>query len=295
MIELKKTEAKIAQYHLHIANPEKLQFEIYDLSDYLSRSRAHALKPHSHSYYQIIWIFNGGGVHFVDFDSYPVTDNTIFFVSKNQMHYFDANAKHQGIIIHFNERFFLQSDTDIFLKYNVFNNQGKPCHSLTEEIIELANSYIQLIQKERVNQTGFGHEQVIRYLLKSLLIVLERAHRGILDSSMNLTNRYELQYLQFRELLEGQYQEGLTVSEYANLLHISTKTLTTITKAVVSKAPSELIAERIILEAQRLLSFTSLKVNEIGYRLGFEDPSYFVKYFKRHLNKSPSEYRKLIS
>ncbi len=208
---------------------------------------------------------------------------------------FDEQVEHQGIIIHFNKSFLLQSDTDIFLKYNVFNNQGKPCHCLTEEIVALTNSYILLIKEERANQNGFGHQQVIRYLLKSLLIVLERVHRGDLEHNMNLTNRYELQYLQFRELLERQYKDGLTVSEYANKLHISTKTLTTITKSVTSKSPSELISKRVILEAQRLLSFTSLKVNKIGYRLGFEDASYFVKYFKRHLKRSPSEYRNLIS
>ena len=291
---MKKSEPKIEQYHLHKSKPEKLQFEIYDLVDYLAKSGEHAQKPHSHSYYQIIWMYNNGGVHFVDFDSHEVKANTIFFISKNQIHYFDPKAKHQGIIIHFNERFLLQSDTDIFLKYNVFNNQGKPCYSLTDEITALANSYILLIKEELASQNGFGHQQVIRYLLKSLLIVLERAHRGNSDYNLNLTNRYELQYLQFRELLERQYKNGLTVSEYASKLNISTKTLTTITKSVASKAPSELISERIILEAQRLLSFTSLKVNEIGYGLGFEDASYFVKYFKRHLKRSPSEYRNLI-
>ncbi len=82
---MKKNEAKIEQYHLHKSNPEKLQFEIYDLADYLTKSGTHAQKPHSHSYYQVIWFYNSGGVYYVDFDSYKVKENTIFFVSKDQI------------------------------------------------------------------------------------------------------------------------------------------------------------------------------------------------------------------
>ena len=292
---LKKNASNIEQYHLHKGHPEKLQFEVYNLKDYLETSGVHAQLAHSHSFYQILWIYNEGGVHFIDLDAYPVKTNSIFFISKNQIHFFDKEANHEGVLIHFNERFLMQSDVDIFLKYNVFNNRGKPCYCITHDIIDLANSYIHLIKKEKTKVTGFGHQQVIRYLLKSLLIVLERAHRQNVKENSPLTNPYELQYLQFRELIECYYNKNYTVSDYANLLHISTKTLTTITKAVTTKPPSTLISERIILESERLLAFTSLKVNEIAYELGFEDASYFVKYFKRHLKKSPTQYRALIS
>ncbi len=289
-----KNTVKIEQYHLHKGHPEKLQFEVYNLKDYLETSGVHAQLPHSHSFYQILWVYNEGGVHFIDFDAHPVKANSIFFISKNQIHYFDKNANHEGVLIHFNESFLMQSDVDIFLKYNVFNNQGKPCYCITDDIIDLANSYINLIKKEKAKATGFGHQQVIRYLLKSLLIVLERAHRQNDEENIHLTKQYELQYLQFRELIEQHYNKNYTVSDYAGLLHISSKTLTTITKAVTTKPPSALISERIILEAERLLAFTSLKINEIAYELGFEDASYFVKYFKRHLKKSPTQYRALI-
>ena len=95
-------------------------------------------------------------------------------------------------------------------------------------------------------------------------------------------------------MIEVHYAEGLSIQEYGNLLHISSKTLTTITKAIVQKPPSQLISERIILEAKRLLKFTSLQISEIAFRLGFEDASYFVKYFKRHIGSVPKNYRNTI-
>ncbi|TYA92316.1 AraC family transcriptional regulator [Seonamhaeicola marinus] len=285
---------KVEQYHLHKEHPEKLQFEIYDLEPYLLKSGEHATIPHTHSYYQIIWIYNKGGVHYVDFNSYNIENNTIFFISKNQMHYFDKNANHKGLIIHFNEHFLMHSDVEIFLKYTIFNNQRKPFRVLGDESTDLAHCYLKLIRTELSNRKEFGYKHVIRNLLKSLLVILERAHSKTNDQFVKFNNSYELQYFQFREFLETHYTKNYSVADFANKLNMSTKTLNTITNKVVSKTPSQLISERIILEAERLLSFTDLKINEVAYRLGFEDPSYFVKYFKRHVKKSPSEYRALL-
>ena len=279
---------------MHEAHPERLQFEIYDLESYLKKNGKHAQIAHSHSFYQILWFYNTGGTHYVDFKAHEVKEDSVLFISKNQIHYFDEDAKHKGVIIHFNEQFLMQSDVDIFLKYNVFNTHGKPCYCITKDIAVLANSYIKLIKEELKNQVQFGHKQVVRYLLKSLLIVLERAHRDTKDGTIKLTNHYELQYLKFRELIETNYKVQFTVSQYADLLNISSKTLTNVTKSMTSKSPSELISERVILEAKRLLSFTTLKTNEVAYKLGFNDASYFVKYFKRHLKMSPKDYKKIL-
>lgn len=291
---MKKTTDKIEQYHLHKEHPEKLPFEIYDLKTYLDKSGAHAQIAHSHSFYQILWIFNDGGKHYIDFDAHHVKRNSLFFITKNQIHYFDSTASHEGILIHFNENFLMQSDVDIFLKYHLFTKKGNNCNCIAGDSVNTAKAFIKLIKNELLYKSEFGHSQVIRYLLKSLFIVFERTQHTD-DKSIQLTNQYELQYLHFRELIENHYQNAYSVNQYAELLHISRKTLTRITKSIVAKPPSELISERVLLEAKRLLSFTPLKINEIAYRLGFEDPSYFVKYFKRHMTISPGEYRQVAS
>ncbi|NAS30782.1 helix-turn-helix domain-containing protein [Flavobacteriaceae bacterium R38] len=286
---------KIEQYHLHKEHPEKLQLEIYDLNSYFKKYEEPASKPHSHSYYQILWFFKKEGKHFIDFNGYPIEDNTVFFITKNQIHYFEKERDYEGIIIHFNEDFLRQSDVDIFLKYNVFNNQGKPCYCISEDVVSLVSSYLELMQKELKNRKRFGHQEVIRYLLKSILIIFERTHRDGQQESLKFTDNYQLLYLRFREFLEQYFFKNYSVQDYAALLNISSKTLVTITKTITSKSPSSLISERIILEAKRLLSFTGFQINEVAYRLGFEDASYFVKYFKRHTGKSPGDYRKITS
>jgi AraC-like DNA-binding protein len=104
-----------------------------------------------------------------------------------------------------------------------------------------------------------------------------------------------LQLLKFINLIDENYTKRISVSSYANSLLITSRTLSDLTHQLLNKTPSQMIQERIILEIQRLLLHSDLNINQIGYRLGFDDPSYFVKYFKKHTKISPSEFRKVIS
>ncbi len=285
----------VKQYHLHKAYPEKLQFEVYSLNEYRNKNLDKASVPHSHSYYQIIWYFDGEGTHNVDFKTYKIKPNTILFISKDQIHSFDDNLAIEGWLIHFNESFFMHTDVDIFLKYNIFKSHQNPLYSIDYEIIQTGKSYISLIQKELKERHQFGFEDVVRFLLKSFLINLERIHQKSTEKKIVHNNIYELQFFKYKELIEDNYNKGLLVNEYARLLHISSKTLTTITKTIVGKTPSQIITERVVLESKRLLKFTSLQIGEIAFRVGFEDLSYFIKYFKRHVGTSPRSYRTSIS
>ena len=83
-----------------------------------------------------------------------------------------------------------------------------------------------------------------------------------------------------------------TVKEYAEDLNISTKTLTNYIYESTHTTPLKLINERIILEAKRQIQFSSIKIKEIAYILGFDDPSYFVKFFKRETGVLPASLRK---
>ncbi|MCH2196437.1 AraC family transcriptional regulator [Kordia sp.] len=288
---MKDSTKHIAQYHLHKAHPEMLQFEMYDLNAYRKRSVEKAAIPHSHSYYQVIWFFEDGGSHVVDFESYEIRKNMIFFIAKDRVHAFDDNLDIQGLLIHFNESFFMHNDVDIFLKYHIFNSQENPQYIIDDDTAETAHLHTKLISRELSNRTQFGYEDSIRFSLKALLINLERVHQKEQHRQLTFKNHYELQFAKYKELVEDNYAKGLSVADYAQLLYISSKTLNTITKEIAKKSASEIIANRIILQAKRLLKFTSLQIGEIAFKVGFDDPSYFVKYFKRHVGHAPTSYR----
>jgi AraC family transcriptional activator of pobA len=292
---LKNSNKNIAKYHLHKAHPEKLQFEIYDLNEYRKRSGEKPAIAHSHSYYQIIWFFEDGGTHYIDFESYPIEKNMIFFIAKDRIHAFDDNLNVNGWLIHFNESFFTHTDVDIFLKYNIFNSQENPRYVIDETTAEAASLYMKLMLRELSNRHQFGYEDSIRFSLKALMINLERVHQNNQHKQLTFNSHYELQFAKYKELIEENYSKSFSVSDYAGLLNISSKTLNTITKKVVEKSASQLISDRIILQAKRLLKFTPLQIGEIAFRIGFEDPSYFVKYFKRHVESSPNNYRNEVN
>ena len=206
------------------------------------------------------------------------------------MHAFDENLEVQGWLIHFNESFFMHNDVDVFLKYNIFSSLENPFYEINEETNNSISLYITLMQSEMNRKHLFGNEDLIRFSLKSFLIILERIHQKD-KKQIEFNNHHELIFAKYKVLVEENYTKNLSINDYAVMLNISSKTLTNITKEIVGKTASTVISERIILETKRLLKFTSLQISEIAFKVGFEDPSYFVKYFKRHIGESPNNYR----
>lgn len=101
--------------------------------------------------------------------------------------------------------------------------------------------------------------------------------------------------LEFVNLIEENYKKGLKVSDYAAILQISCRTLSSLTSRLLDKKPSEMIQERVTAEAKRMLMETNYTINRIGNHLGFDDDSYFVKYFKKQTSISPLDFRKQSS
>lgn len=294
-------ESKISEYHLHKDLPEKRQFEVFSLKEYLKKNSPDTIRPHIHSFYQVLWFYKGEGAHFVDFKKYEVHPNTLFFIGKNQVHYFDEYLGYEGIMIHFNERFLVQNENDIsfFLKYNLFNDPyQQPFCKISAQAEKELNMLMSQINTELSKADGFGQLELLRSYLNAFLIFAQREKGNPhlnKENKLYATDEKHLQLLRFIDLVESNYQGNLTISDYAALLNISSKTLTELTNKIIFKTPSMIIQERVMIEAQRLLTHSGLNVNQIGYKLGFEDPSYFVKYFKKYARLSPGEFRKSIS
>jgi len=291
----------IHEYHLNRHQPDKPQLAILDLDHHIKTNASRIIKPHIHSFYQIIWFKKGRGTHFVDFKPCEVVDNTIFLVAQNQVHYFDGNTAYEGVLIHFNEAFLLknESEMEFFLKYNLFNNPYQyPFCRVDRETESVLDEYLALMRREFEDAEQFGKEQILRNCLKSFLIQIQRKKNqseNLSDGPAGLMGEKRLQLVRFINFISENYHKGLTVSEYARLLHMSSRSLSEMTHQLLNKTPSQMIQERIILEAERMLLYSDLNINQIGYRLGFDDPSYFVKYFRKHTHTAPSEFRKSFS
>lgn len=287
-------KGKIETYHFLKDEPKKRQFDIYDLAEYQKLNYEHSSKPHSHSFYQIIWFKNNSGNHFIDFESYDIKEDRIFFVAKNQVHYFEKRSDYRGYLIHFNESFLLSNETDInyFLTYSIFNNKQEPFFQTPKNLEHILINYLYQIENEVVNTNEFGNSEILSNLLKSMLLLIEREKKKNTETNQKPDNS---NYLKFRDLLENNFQKKWTVSDFAKELAISTKTLNSIVKSEIGITVSQTISDRIILEAKRKLTHSNSYINQIAFDLGFNDPYYFTKFFKKHVNCSPADFRNSIS
>lgn len=283
-------------YLLDNGGEKSFQFELLSIEELLSSSGNHPFEAHAHGFYQILWFRDSGGTHSVDFKEYPVTNNSVFFLSPDQVHFFDKQHTQKGFVIQFNENFLSDegSSENVFLKYNVFNAfDAVPYFLLPDHTTERLEQILDSMKTESVNALLFAHRDYLKYLVKLFLIEIQRIGQRDTGTLLCINNAANRLFIRFRQTLEYHYRQMHTVKEYANHLNVSVKTLINSVGASSCSTPLKIINDRIILEAKRQLCYTDLKIKEIAFRLGFDDPSYFVKFFKRQTGILPAEFREL--
>ena len=160
--------------------------------------------------------------------------------------------------------------------------------------IEISGSIIETtirrLETESRNPKDEYQADIIRNDLRNLLLHSERERKK--QGFIELEKDIDLEYaLILKDLLENNLVKQKNVGFYANKMNISAKRLNQTTSKIFGKTPKNIIDERIMLESKRLLAHTNESVKEIAYSLGFEEPTNFIKYFKRHMGKTPVEFR----
>ena len=217
------------KYDLETGTPDEIQFEIMEMPHFFCENGEAPKQAHIHGFYQIIWFQQGIGTHYVDFKEYPITDNTLFFISPGQIHYFDESNNFKGIIIHFNESFLSDegSSENVFLKYNVFNAfDTVPYYEVKSDDTPRLEYIVKEMQLEIDNIKAFAHKDYLKYLVKMFLIYIQRIGKRGIGIPLCINNSSNRTFVRFRQILEHHYRQLHTVKEYAHRLNVSTKTLT---------------------------------------------------------------------
>ncbi len=291
-------EESLRTYSIDTNAHSGLELELQYMPQFFANSRRGSTVAHTHEFYQIIWFRRGHGLHHVDFTEYPVSDNTIFFIAPGQIHSFDGSNDYEGVIIHFNASFMSdeESNENIFLKYDVFNAYDTtPYYKVTNEEAERLMMLVNEMNREFSLTGAFAHKDYMQYLVRLFLIRVQRSGERKEAPKLYISNVSNRTFVHFRQLLEQNFHRVHTVQEYSDMLGISTRALTKYVSQSTSHSPLQIINARIALEAKRQLQHSSLSIKEIGYHLGFDDPSYFVKFFKRMTGKMPKDFRRSYS
>lgn len=195
----------------------------------------------------------------------------------------------EGYLIAFKREYLEEDDKEYALDvFNLFNMQGQYTHlALPSEAAEAFHHLQCLIEKEYFNP--LGTYLVLKALLKVLLLNLIRINQqAFLNQDVNQKRVYH-----FVMLMDEYYRSERKADFYAAKLGISEKRLNQILKEKMNKTLTQLLHERLIVEARRLLISSEQTIKEIAFELHFEDPAYFSRFFKKQTGQSPEEFKQL--
>lgn len=247
--------------------------------------------PHQLKFYMLIFFIEGSGRHFVDFNWYPVEENSLVYLSKGQIHAFDFSQNLNGFCIVFTEKYLLGSSTSLQANfaYRLANPQIFSPVVQISKILEF-NTYSNLLREEFNNLNSYNREDILDSLFAALILKLESLKQNQL---INLNDASTIEtYQKFTFLIEKNISISRSASFYAKEIAISYKHLNSICKKLVNKTAKSVIDDVVILHAKRSLIYSTLNIAQVANLLGFEDQTNFSKYFKKHTGLTPKSFIK---
>lgn len=262
------------------------------LSYHLTHHHNEISVPHKHDFYTTLLFTHGSGTHEIDFETYDVTPGSVFLLNPGQMHYWELSPDAEGFVFLHSESFYnFMFSANGLLNFPFFRSTHNSPYLLldNEELTKITPFFDQIIT-EYQDQAAYKFRKIV-LLIDLVYIELSRIyeqknHLNILHNSNNLDK-----LMQFETLINTHYQKEKSASQYAKWMNITPKHLNRICQQTVAKTTTELIANRVILEAKRLISNPSINLTDISEILGFEDYAYFSRLFKKYTQETPIQFR----
>jgi len=244
--------------------------------------------PHRHSFYHLVYFTTGSGSHTIDFETFKVEAGQIYFMVPGQLHSWHFKGNIDGYILNISDHL-LHSAIKDNMNIEQFPFLSGVAASSVVQLQQSRPDVEQLLQQivdEAAGNAPLGME-MIRLHLGALLIYTLRDLPATTTSKPlvpdTLTN--------FRKLVDRHYATKHLPKEYATMLYITPNHLNALCNNMLGMPAGEVIRQRILLEAKRMLAGTTISVSEISWELNFKDNSYFTKFFKKYAGTTPEQFR----
>lgn len=256
----------------------------------------HLGNSHRHEHFELFWL-QGPGIHINDSEAYSLSPDkpTLVFVSSRQVHRWEKRELISGTVLSFTSSFFDGREPPPSTLHDhgfVFSREQPPVLMADEELISEVSPLIARCEKEFATRAPHW-DDAIRAALRLILASADQAHQRQ-SPPPNQPSHPRLLVQHFQSLVESKFATQSSVAAYAQNLGVSPGHLNDIVREVTGSTAGEIIRTRVLLEARRLLLHTDLTVSEIAYQLGFSDPSYFAKTFRKSLRQTPGDFREAI-
>jgi AraC-like DNA-binding protein len=250
------------------------------------------------NYYSIVLIRQGQGCYIIDGQSYATQDRTVYFTNPGHIKGFELEQVAYGYIVTFSESFLKQHvHADIFDEFPFLIAEVAPPHYPEPDVFAEFDKLGDQLITEFESSSPYKFKVIGSLTVVLLLRIKEWFWKGYdplqesdTGSAIALTFKRNLES-HFRELLEGKQERLYQVQDYAEAQYLHPSYFSTVIKRKTGKSVNTWIAEKTVAEAQALLSRSSHSVQEIAFRLGFKDAAHFSRFFKKHTERSPSQFR----
>jgi AraC family transcriptional activator of pobA len=249
--------------------------------------------PHKHTFYHLVLFTKGSGTHAIDFKTFDVTPYQIYFMTPGQVHSWNFEGEVDGYLIHFSPSFF-----ESFLLKNEYLDQFSFFSGIIDDaVIQIEPSLQQKVvglfediitESETTDRMSLD---LMKALLLQIFILLNRTTTGQKEKHA-LPYNYTL-LKTFQKLIGKNFTTLKLPRDYAALMYITPNHLNALCNDLLGMPAGEVIRNRVLLEAKRLLINLDLTITEIGYQLNFNDNSYFTKFFKKYTGLTPEEFRRI--
>jgi AraC family transcriptional regulator, transcriptional activator of pobA len=247
--------------------------------------------PHRHDYHELIWLRDGRGQHSIDGATVPVRPHTVTVIGRGQVHVFERGEDLHGAVVRFREEGLVEGGARRGTPEWLLAGQGGRTVVVPPGEAPHLDALIEALDAELQRPPDEHSPELQRHLLSTILLWIERWHDASRTERREADDTEVQLHRRFARRLEEDFARHHDAAHYADVLGVPTAALSRALAHVTGRATKDLITERVMLEAARLLRFTDLSVSEIAHRAGFTDPLYFSRAFKRRHDASPQSYR----
>jgi AraC family transcriptional regulator, transcriptional activator of pobA len=241
-------------------------------------------EPHRHAYHELIWVREGEGRHLIDGDPVEFGPHTVTLISKGQVHQFARADRLSGVVVRCGDEWLDGS------RRWLFSGGGCTALSVPDGEADRFDALLDLLREEVERPHGPESAELRRHLLAAALLWAQRWREAQFEGGGATSGDVYL-HRAFQEMLERDFTTSHEARHYAAELGVATGTLSRVLTKLTGRTTKQLILDRVLLEAARLLRFSDLSIKEIAARLGFPDQFAFSKAFKRQRGEAPLDFR----
>lgn len=257
--------------------------------DGLSVGGTAAREPHRHDYHELVWVRSGSGAQLLDGARHEVVPGAVTLIGRGQVHVFEKGDRLHGAVVRFGGDL-VPARAAWLLGARAERSVAVPAGAASEHL----DGVVAALAAEATRPPDVRSGELQQHLLATLLLWIERWYDDAHAERPEPDGAGVALHRRFAAVLEKDFARHHDAAHYADRLGVPAAALSRALTAVTGRATKELVTDRVMLEARRLLRFTDRSVGEVGHAVGFTDPFYFSRAFKRSTGMAPQTWREQV-